>query len=316
MRRNVQILLLLLSGAGLLHIALLSDVYLRYVKEGLRPPLIVSGVLLVALGMVGAARDGFPFARPTTFAKPTAEPAVRAAAGPARADHGQERGHGREGGHGHEGSHGHDGGQAREDSHGHDGGQAHEDSHGHDGGQARESRHEHGHDHSRGPKVAWLLFFPAISLLFFTPPALGSYTAARDGDTATASRGSSFARLPDTSPLVMPLSDFSSRARRDGSRSLDGRTVAMTGFVTPGQGGGWYLTRLSLSCCAADSQAVKVRVFGAPPPPADSWVTVTGTWHPVGAIGTPSATAALDADGVRHAARPANPYADAPPPRA
>ncbi|MEU6083675.1 TIGR03943 family protein [Streptomyces sp. NPDC047108] len=270
MRRNVQILLLLLSGAGLLHIALFSEVYLRFVKEGLRPLLIVSGVLLVALGTVSAARDGFPFAKPSTR--------------PARTDEGHA------------------------DEHGHPEGHGQTERHGHAEG--------HGHDHSRGPRVAWLLFFPALSLLFFTPPALGSYTAARDGDPAADAKNTRFAPLPSASPLVMPLSDFSSRARRDGARSLEGRTVSMTGFVTPGQGGGWYLTRLSLSCCAADSQAIKVRVHGAPPPATDTWVTVTGTWRPVGTVGTPSAAAALDANGVQRTARPANPYADAPPPRA
>ncbi|MGP3947976.1 TIGR03943 family putative permease subunit [Streptomyces sp. 7N604] len=257
MRRNVQVLLLLLSGAGVLHISLFSEVYLRYVKEGLRPLLIVSGVLLVVLGTVGAARDGFP------FAKPAAPSDAHDADGDADADHG----------------------------------------------------HGHGHDHGKGPRIAWLLFLPAITLLFFTPPALGSYTAARESDTAVAD-GGRFSPLPGGSPLVMPLSDFSSRARQDPGRSLEGRTVSMTGFVTPGKSGGWYLTRLVLSCCAADSQSVKVRMLGTAPPPADAWVTVTGTWHPVGTVGTPSAAAALDAAGVRRVPQPANPYADAAPPAA
>ncbi|WP_050779522.1 TIGR03943 family protein [Streptomyces sp. C] len=46
-------LLLVLTGAGLLHITVPSDVYLRYVKEGMWPYLVVSGVLLAVLGFAG-----------------------------------------------------------------------------------------------------------------------------------------------------------------------------------------------------------------------------------------------------------------------
>ncbi|MET8680312.1 TIGR03943 family protein [Streptomyces sp. NPDC004647] len=249
MKRNIQVLLLLLSGAGLLHISLFSDVYLRYVKEGLRLPLIMSALLLIALGLVGAARDGFPLARPAEAGE-----------------------------------------------------QGHED-------------HGHGHDHSGGPKIAWLLFLPAITLLFFAPPALGAYTASRGDDTAVAEQAR-FPPLPDQSPHPMSLSAFSSRARQDPERSLEDRRVRMTGFVTPGEDGGWYLTRLVLSCCAADSQSIKVEMHGASPPSADSWVTVTGTWRPVGKVGTASAAAALDTDEVRRIRQPANPYMDTAPPAA
>ncbi|MFF3765480.1 TIGR03943 family putative permease subunit [Streptomyces sp. NPDC001922] len=252
MKRNIQVLLLLLSGAGLLHIALFSDMYLRYVKEGLRVPLILSGVLLVALGLVGAARDGFPFAGPDT------------------------------------------------------GGDEHFEE------EENADATDHGHDHRRGPRVAWLLFLPALTLLFFTPPALGSYTAARERDPA-AEEQQRFPALPRTSPVPLALSDFQARARQDTARSLEDRRVRLTGFVTPGKGGVWYLTRLVLSCCAADSRSVKVEMRGLPEPPADSWVSVTGTWRPSGTPGTPSARAALDADDVEHIAQPANPYMDSVP---
>ncbi|MEV0410678.1 TIGR03943 family protein [Streptomyces sp. NPDC050448] len=46
-------LLLVLTGTGLLHTTVRSDVYLRYVKEGLRPYLVASGALLLALGFAG-----------------------------------------------------------------------------------------------------------------------------------------------------------------------------------------------------------------------------------------------------------------------
>ncbi|MHC3473070.1 TIGR03943 family putative permease subunit [Streptomyces sp. 7R007] len=239
MRRPLQVLLLVLTGLGLLHTALFTDLYLRYVKEGLRPPLIVSGALLVLLG-VTAAFD-------------------------------------RDGGH-----HGHD------EDHG----------------------HGHGHDHSAAPRIAWLLFLPALSLAFYAPPALGAYTASRAGTKATTARHR-FDPLPATSPLPMTLTEFITRVQQDRQAAVRGRSIGMTGFATPApSGGGWYLTRIIFTCCAADSQTVKVRMYGTPAPPPDTWLAVTGTWHPKGTLGTRSAEPALDVHRARRVSPPLNAYTD------
>ncbi|MFD8381448.1 TIGR03943 family putative permease subunit [Streptomyces sp. NPDC059679] len=246
MKRNIQVLLLLFLGVGLLHISLLTDLYLRYVRPGLRPALIASGVLLIVLGAVSAARDGFPFNRPRTR-------------------------------------------------------------YGHDHGDG------HGHGHAGGPKVAWLLYVPALTILFLAPPALGSYTASRDDATAPkapSSGDSLFPALQDTGVVPMSLNDFSARAVWDTSRTLKGHTVRLTGFVTPGRHGTWYVSRLVISCCAADAQVRKVRVHGDAAPPADAWVNVTGTWHPTGKIGTDDASPALDATTVTRVPAPKDPYND------
>lgn len=249
--RFVRVGLLALSGAGLLRVSLFTDAYLRYVKEGMRPLLIASGVLLVALGAAEAVSWW------------------------------RERDHG--------------------DGHGDD------DGHGDNDG--------HGHDHSGVPRVAWLLLLPALSLLFYAPPALGSYTASRGAPKAVAVvEEDGFEPLPATSPLPITLTDFTQRVQQDTERAIEGRTVRMTGFVTPADDGdGWYLTRLMLSCCAADAQSVKVRVYGPAAPPADTWVTVTGTWHAGGELGTSSAAVALDARDVERVERPVNGYTDALP---
>ncbi|MFJ4423412.1 TIGR03943 family putative permease subunit [Streptomyces bobili] len=242
MRRFVQVALLVLSGVGLLRTSLFTEAYLRYVKEGMRPLLIASGVLLILLGVAEAWSAG---RRPET-----------------------------------EGD-----------------------------------SHDHGHDHSGVPRVAWLLFLPALSLLFYAPPALGSYTASREAPKAVAVVDEDgFEPLPATSPLPITLTDFTQRVQQDEARSIEGRTVRMTGFVTPAGGGeGWYLTRIMLSCCAADAQSVKVRVYGVEAPKADTWVTVTGTWHAQGTLGTPSAAVALDGRTVGKIERPVNGYTDALP---
>ena len=253
MKRHVQVVLLVLSGLALLHAALFTDLYLRYVKEGLRPYLIVSGALLLLLGVA----EAWSSYRPN-----------------AGGEHGERHEHG------------------------------HEDGEEGDGGV---------HDHSAVPRVAWLLFLPALSLLLYAPPALGAYTASRETPKAVTER-EHFDPLPAASPVPLTLTDFIGRVQQDHARDIRGRSVLLTGFVTPDKrGDGWYLTRIMISCCAADAQSVKVRVYGAQALSANTWVSVKGTWHPHGTLGTKSAEAALDALAVRKVARPVNAYTDALP---
>ncbi|MGW3206830.1 TIGR03943 family putative permease subunit [Streptomyces sp. NPDC001135] len=242
MKRPLQTALLVLAGIGLLRVALFTDLYLRYVKEGMRPLLIASGALLILLGVADAVSYG------------------RRRGGDEHADHG-------------------------------------------DG--------SHGHHHSTTPRAAWLLFLPVLSLLLYAPPALGAYTASREAPKAITHQDD-FDPLPGTSPLPITLSDFTRRVQQDRSRAIKERTVQMTGFVTPApHGDGWFLTRIIISCCAADAQSVKVRIYGTPAPPANTWVAVTGTWHPGGTLGTGSAAAALDARSAEKTAKPVNAYTDA-----
>ncbi|MFE5581709.1 TIGR03943 family putative permease subunit [Kitasatospora sp. NPDC056531] len=229
-RRLLPAALLLLTGSALLRVSLFSALYLRYVKQGLRPALIATGAVLVLLGLVAAVRD------------------LR---------------------------------QARAQD------KAHDD-------------HEH-----VGPGLAWLLAFPAVMLLLFAPPALGAYTVARDGSGAIAKR-TGFPPLPAQDPVTLSLGDFSSRAVWDSTESLSGHTVRLTGFAAPGTAGSWRLSRIIVSCCAADARVVKVEIRGVPAPAADSWVAVTGTWRP--GTGVP----ALDATSLTPIAKPASPYRDVP----
>ncbi|MFE1928682.1 TIGR03943 family putative permease subunit [Streptomyces asoensis] len=278
MRRFAQVGLLVLAGLGLLHTSLFTDEYLRFVKEGMRPLLVASGLLLVALGVAEA-----------WAAPPEAEHAGHAEPGrTARADAGHR--HRADGDTGHTGH-----------------GQEHEDGQEHGDG--------HGHDHSRVPRVAWLLVLPVLSLLFYAPPALGSYTASREPAKAVAVQEDAFDPLPATSPLPITLTDFTMRVQQDRSLALRGRAVVMTGFVSPAARGqdGWYLTRIVVSCCAADASSVKVLVQGVAAPKADTWVNVTGTWHGSGTLGTSSAAVSLTARGVTKVAKPSNSYMDALP---
>ncbi|GHI07413.1 hypothetical protein AQI88_20510 [Streptomyces cellostaticus] len=237
MKRFLQAVLLGLCGLGLLHVSLFTDLCLRYVKEGMRPLLVASGVVLLLLGVASAVLD-----------------------------------------------------KQKEEEEGHS-----------------------GHDHSSLPRVAWLLLLPALSLLFYAPPALGAYTASRQPPKAVAEQ-SDFDPLPAASPVPMTLSGFTSRVQQDRAQAIKGRSIRMTGFVTlGGPHGSWDLTRIILNCCAADAQSVKVRIYGGPVLPANTWVTVTGAWHAGGKLGTSSAPVALDARTVEKVARPVNGYQDALP---
>ncbi|MFJ9541141.1 TIGR03943 family putative permease subunit [Streptomyces sp. NPDC101225] len=235
MRRHLQAALLVLTGLGLLHASLFTDLCLRYVKEDHRPLLIASGALLVLLGAAGAVL-------------------ARTASGG-------------------------------------------------DG-------HAHGHDHGAVPRVAWLLLLPVLGLLLHPPPALGAYTAARTHDRAVE-RQRHFDPLPATGPLPMTLTDFTARVQQDPTQAIRSRGIRMSGFVTPaGRAGGWYLTRIVFTCCAADSQSVKIRMYGSPAPPADTWLAVDGTWHPAGTLGTKTAVAALDVHHTDRIAPPVNASTD------
>lgn len=59
--------------------------------------------------------------------------------------------------------------------------------------------------------------------------------------------------------------------------SLVGKRVTLTGFVVPGQGDSFTLTRFVISCCAVDAQPVGLGVSTDGTVPAENqWVKVTG----------------------------------------
>ena len=157
-----------------------------------------------------------------------------------------------------------------------------------------------------GPASAWLLVLPVLAVFVISPPALGAYAADRSAVKVTTDKG--YGTLGDAAVVPMSVSEFQGRAQWDDT--LRGATVALTGFVSSGPDGTWYLTRIAIACCAADAVAYKIRVEGAAlRPPQDAWVRVTGTWQPP----TTSARPRLDppvlrATDVTPVATPSHPY--------
>jgi uncharacterized repeat protein (TIGR03943 family) len=171
--------------------------------------------------------------------------------------------------------------------------------------------HPHSHGHGRFD-VAWLLVAPMLALLLIAPPALGSYSAARSGTALGAARTSDLAPLPDGDPVRVSLLDYASRAVFDKGASLSGRQVVLSGFLLPAPGGGWYLTRMVITCCAADAQPIKVGLAGAVPGgvKANDWIEITGTFSPKTAADDVNAETIpyVQVDSSRPISAPQEPY--------
>lgn len=162
---------------------------------------------------------------------------------------------------------------------------------------------DHGH---AGPRIAYLLLLPVLAVFVVAPSALGAFSAER----STPSAPPATADLPPLAddPAEIPLREFVIRAVWDAGRTLRGREVTMTGFVTPDPAGGWWLSRMSMACCAADAQASRIKVVGASELPADTWVTVSGRWVEGGGLADPDAVPLLEPTDVAAVSRPRNPY--------
>lgn len=229
MNKQIQAILMLLLGGAVMKIAL-SGTYLRYVKHGLQPLLILAGAILILLAVA-------------TF--------------------------------------------------------------GHDLRPAEHSGHHH------DPRVGWMLILPALALLLLSPPALGSFAAGKSG-TIVAAPQSDYPPLPAGDPAPLSLLDYASRSLFDDGRSLTGRHVRMVGFLTPGPGGRPVLTRIVLTCCAADGRPVKVDLSGNAPTgvPRGTWVQVDGTYSPE--VGKDPVNQAqvpyLQVTAWQQAAEPSQPY--------
>ena len=240
MNRLAQAVVMLLLGGAVVK-ATLTDMFLRYVKEGLRPLLLVAGALLIAAAVMTIWYD---LRNGPTEAEP-------------------------------------------DDGHGH-------------------AHHE--------PRVGWLLLLPVLALLLVAPPALGSYAAGQAGAVVVnPASDSDYPPLPDGDPAPISLLDYASRSIYDGGKSLEGRHLKLTGFITPGPDGKPMLARIVLICCAADGRPIKLGLVGNIPQDVapDSWVEVVGVYNKqVGKDPVSKADVAyLEVQTWQQIAQPKHPYA-------
>jgi uncharacterized repeat protein (TIGR03943 family) len=168
-----------------------------------------------------------------------------------------------------------------------------------------------GHNHHGLPRAAWLLLIPVFALLVVDPPALGADAAQRQSPVAVkpiAPKGNSW--LADSAqnvgPVPLAVRDYAVWAVWE-KESMKGRDFQLTGFVTPGKNGNWYVSRIGLTCCVADGTAFMVEARGQAAPPKNQWVTVTGEWaEPTKR--SDGDVAALTVSEVKTVTAPANPY--------
>ena len=161
-----------------------------------------------------------------------------------------------------------------------------------------EADHHAAPDEHGPPRTAWLLVLPVLVMMLITPGALGSFTADRQPSRPPDRSTVSFPPLPaDSNGAVdLSLSSFTVRVAYS-PETLAGRNARLVGFVST-QDDGWSVTRIGVSCCAADGVPVRVRVTGPAagnPPPLDSWVEVVGTAGDLAPSPDGSSTAALAA---------------------
>lgn len=162
-------------------------------------------------------------------------------------------------------------------------------------------------EHPTGP-VAWLLVLPVVVGFVVQPPALGAYVADRRVNQVDQSRFDEPARigLDKTGEHAVRVADFVAQAAYDDGALLQDVTVRLTGFVSSDDDG-WYVTRLSIACCAADAAAFRVRVEGVDAPPVEQWVEVVGTL--VEGSGTEVGdTPVLAAEDLSYIDQPKRPY--------
>ena len=246
MNRDIGSIIMILIGGALLRITA-GDVYLRYVKESMRPWLIASGVILIALGILQLME------------------VWRTARNAARSG---------------------------------------------DGSRIEASQGQASHGEHAAPRMAWLLVVPVLAIFLIAPPALGAYTADRQSSVTRAPDAAAQAPpLPAGDPVAIALNDYASRAIWDDGKTLAGRNISLTGFATAAPTGGWYLTRLTLTCCAADATVTKILVLGtAVTPASNSWVTVQGHWVPGGGTQSETAIAHIQSTSVVPVPTPHNQY--------
>lgn len=255
MNRLAQAVVLFLVGVSVLRTGF-TDLHLRYVKAGLRPLLLLAGAVLIT---TAAATAFYEWRARRTARVSGAHGTEEAGTDPAEAVTGH-------------------GGGPSETVTGH-GEEPSETATGQGRGIPETAAGQGaGHVH-RESRVSWLLVLPLIALILVAPPALGSYSAMRAG-TALQAQPLEHGPLPAGDPVRLGLAEYAERAVHDGGRTLGGRRVEVTGFLALDGAGKPYLVRMTLNCCAADAQPLKVALTGALPPVLrpDTWVRVTGTY--------------------------------------
>jgi uncharacterized repeat protein (TIGR03943 family) len=178
-------------------------------------------------------------------------------------------------------------------------------------GRSEPGHHESGH-HQHAGRSPWLLVLPVLAIFLVAPPALGADTVSRSARAVAPQRSAfHYPPLPAGPAPALPMSDFVTRAVWDDAGSLNGRQVRLAGFIVHGTGGTTYLSRLVMSCCAADVTPVTVRLESRTELwelPQDGWFQVRGQVVPGSARSGTHFTPTLTVSDLQPIPAPAEPY--------
>ncbi len=180
-------------------------------------------------------------------------------------------------------------------------------------GAEEDDGHDHDHDHARHPVgfaatvAGGVVASGAVVLTLVLPPASLSAELAmsRDVGAPPLFAGADVVTLAatgDTSSFGVGewATVFATTTNPD---AFDGDSITLTGFVTPGEGGDFDLTRLVITHCVIDAQPASIPVTGEPLPDTGQWVTVTGTVR-----ANPDGRLEIDPDTVELIDEPQDPY--------
>jgi uncharacterized repeat protein (TIGR03943 family) len=202
-----------------------------------------------------------------------------------------------------------------EEDHGHDHGAVdHEHVHEHD--EADHDAHDDDHRAGAGRALVGTAFALTggvlasgvmLSVLLLPPASLSAEIAqTRDVGSAPLFAGADVVGLAthgDTAKFGVGdwASVFATATNPD---AFEGDAVTLTGFVTPGAGGGFDLTRLVITHCVIDAQPASVPISASVSAPATGkWVEISGTVR-----STASGRLEIAATNVRDIAEPRDPY--------
>ena len=180
-------------------------------------------------------------------------------------------------------------------------------------GAEEDDGHDHDHDQSRHPVgfvatvAGGVVASGAVVLTLVLPPASLSaeLAMARDVGAPPLFAGADVVTLAatgDTSSFGVGewATVFATTTNPD---AFDGDPITLTGFVTPGEGGDFDLTRLVITHCVIDAQPASIPVTGEPLPDTGQWVTVTGTVR-----ANPDGRLEIDPDTLELIDEPQDPY--------
>lgn len=161
-------------------------------------------------------------------------------------------------------------------------------------------------DHDR-PKVAWLLLAPILVVFVVHPPELGAYVAERQSDAPPARTHLTLPKAEPGTAMKLGIFEFTETAAYSPD-SLRNTQVDLTGFVSYDSEHHWYITRLAITCCAADAVASRVRVVGMAAPPRNTWIELTGQWVDIGDAKAATTKPEVYALQLTKIPQPSNPY--------